>query len=216
MLKIAAVTTLLVATLASTALAMGKGTSMIAVQLGVGTANLYDPSIAATSGYISSYEHSEDGVQLQYWNLMSDDYAFTIAGGLGFFSEEDKPGTAAAPGSTSDKYTQTSYRVRVGGDRVVSVGKRAVLYFGPGVEFWSGKSKLETVGLTLKSESTARISLSGRMGGTMMIGSNWGFTGDMGHLIGHASAEDHGAKASWWPSSLDAHGGLLLEFGGSQ
>lgn len=70
-------------------------------------------------------------------------------------------------------------------------------------------------GRAVESASVTRISLSGRMGGTMMIGSGWGLTGAMGHKIGHASAEDQGARATWWPSSFDAQGGLVFVFGGN-
>jgi len=203
------------AAFATPALAVGKGSCMLAIQLGSGTADLYDPSSAATSGYITAYDHSELGVRGQFWKMMSDDYAVTLAGGIGFFSEEDEPGTAASPGDPTDKYTQSSYHVRVGGDRVVSVGDRATLYFGPGVEFWNGKAKFESGTTSVETEGVTRISLAGRMGAIMKIGSNWGFHGEIEHKMGHASAEDRGAKVTWWPSSVGGHGGLLFMFGGN-
>lgn len=206
---------LLLAVVAMPAHALTKGTSMFAIQLTNGTADLYDPS-GVGGGYITAYDHSEIGVQAQFWSLMSDDYAFTVAGGLGFFGETDEPGTNAAPGDGDFKYTQSSFNVRVGGDRMVSIGDRAVVYFGPGIEFWSGKAKFETAGSpTVETENVSRISLNGRLGGTMMIGKNWGMTGHVGHRIGHASAEDQGAKATWWPSSFESAGGLVFTFGGN-
>ena len=41
----------------------------------------------------------ELGLQLQYWRMMSEDYAFTISAGWGFFNETDQPGQGAAAGA---------------------------------------------------------------------------------------------------------------------
>ena len=204
----------MLALFASSALAATRGTTMLAIQLGSGTADLYDPSDVTTTGFISAFDHSEIQAQAQCWKMMSDDYAFVISGGFGFFGEENEPGTAAAPGATTFKYSQTSFNVRVGGDRVVSVGDRASLYFGPGIEYWNGKAKFEGSGPTVETEGVSRISLSGRIGGIMNVGSNWGLALDMGHKLGRASAEDRGAKATTWASSFDAHGGLIFQFAG--
>jgi len=137
-----------------------------------------------------------------------------VAGGLGFFSEENEPGTAASPGDPTVKYSQSSFHVRLGGDRVVDVGERATFYFGPGVEYWSGKAKFESTPPAVETENVTRISLAGRMGAIMKMGSSWGFHGEIEHKMGYATAEDTGAKATWWPSSVGGHGGLLFMFGG--
>ena len=206
----------MLALFATSALAVTKGNSMLAFQIGSGTADLYDPSSAGTSGYISAYDHTELNVQGQCWRMLSDDYAFAFSGGIGFFSEENEPGTAASPGDPTSKYSQSSFHVRIGGDRVVSIGPRAILYFGPGIEYWNGKAKFEGFGgPSAETEGISRISLAGRMGGMMLIGSNWGLAGDIGHKLGRASAEDQGAKVSSWPSSFDGHGGILFMFGGN-
>lgn len=215
--RITLVTAVAIAAFASSsAAAVSKGSSMFAIQLAHGTADLYGSS--PTPGFISAYDHSEIGVQAQYWMLMADDYALALGAGIGFFGEKNEPGTAATAGAADQEYKQSSFNVRIGGDRVVNIGDRAVLYFGPGFEFWSGKSEfVEILGPgSVESENVTRLSLSGRMGGIMTVGSNWGFSGEMGHKIGTASAEDDGAKATWFPSSLDARGGFILMFGGSQ
>jgi hypothetical protein len=214
--KIALVTLVLMSAFAASALAVTKGTGIYAIQLGSGTADLYDPSSAGTSGYISAYDHSELNVQGQYWRMLSDDYAFALSGGVGFFTEENEPGTAASPGDPTSKYTQSSFHIRAGGDRVANVGPRAILYFGPGFEYWSGKAKFEGFGgPTRETENVTRISLAGRMGGMMLIGPTWGMTGDIGHKIGIASAEDQGAKVTTWASSFEGHGGIFFMFGGN-
>lgn len=203
---------------ASSALAVGKGTSMFALGFSNGTADLYSPD---GGGYISAYDHSETGVQGEYWLMMTEDYAFTLSGGVGFFSEKHEPGTGSSPGDPDRKYTQSSFNVRIGGDRVAKVGERAMVYFGPGVEFWSGKAKFENFGIvsppaadTYETESVTRISVSTRIGGHMLLGEKWGLTCHLDRKFGYASAEENGAKATWWPSSMGASGGLLFLFGG--
>ncbi len=198
---------------AAPAHALGKGASLFSIQLSNGTADLVEPE--AGNGFISAYDHSELGAQVEFWHLLSDDYAFTASGGIGFFSETDEPGTNAPAAAPEAKYTQSSFSLRVGGDRVVKIGDRAIVYFGPGLQFWSGKAKFEGFAPTdVESETVTRISLSSRIGANMMIGPNWGVGCHLGRLIGRASAEDAGAKASWWPSSLDAAGGIVFQFGG--
>src|SRR6185503_16762141 len=95
--------------------AVSKGTSMFALQLTSGTADLYDPSGLA-GGSISAYDHSEIGAQGQYWMMMADDYALAISAGIGFFNEKDEPGDTAPVGATDFTYKQSSFNVRIGGD----------------------------------------------------------------------------------------------------
>jgi hypothetical protein len=203
---------------AAHAAAMGKGASAFSIGLSNGSADLYDPS-GAPGGYISAFDHSEIGVQGEYWMMMTEDYAFTVSGGVGFFSEKNEPGTGATPGALDRTYSQSSFNVRIGGDRVAKVGERAILYFGPGIEFWSGKATFENFGLfapppeKVETDNVTRISVSGRIGAHMMLGSNWGVTCHLDRKIGYASAEDTGAKATWWPSSMGASGGVLFVFG---
>lgn len=213
-----ALATLALVLTAPGALAAGKGTSMLALGVSNGAADLYS---ADGGGYISAFDHSEIGLKGEYWLMMTDDYAFTLAGGIGFFSEKNEPGTGSAPGDPERTYSQSSFSVRLGGDRVAKVGDRAILYFGPGLEFWSGKAKFENFGFVAppaadeyETENVTRISVSTRIGAHMLLGSNWGLTCHLDRLWGHASAEENGAKATWWPSSTGASGGLLFMFGG--
>jgi opacity protein-like surface antigen len=147
--------------------------------------------------------------------MMAEDYAVTFAGTYSLFGEENKPGTNAAPGDPIFRYTQKAWSLRLGGDRVVKLGDRSYLFFGPGIEYWSGKAKFEFEGTTVsrESENISRISLSGRLGAHMMIGESWGMTLQGGHKVGYASYQELGAKSTWWPSSFDASGGLVYRFG---
>jgi hypothetical protein len=185
---------------------------MFAIQLSNGVADLTGPEDG--TGYITAYDHSEWGAQAQYWKMMGPDYAFWVSAGASWFSEENEPGDNALPGSETFEYSQTSWNVRIGGDRVVNVGDRAAIYFGPGIEYWSGHAEFGDA--FPSTPDVTRISLVGRMGGLMTIGSSWGLTGHIGHRIGYATAEEAGAKATWWPSSFDGAVGLAFVFGGSQ
>ncbi len=200
-------------TMATGAFALSKGQSTFSIQIGTGAADLIGRSIPG--GYITaSPQVQELEPRLEFTKMLKDDYAFNLGVGMGFYSETDKPGNADAPGSPDKKTTVSSFFVRVGGDRVVNIGDRTTLYFGPGIEYWSGKYKYEAGTFSEESESTMRISVAGRIGGTMMLGDSWGFTANASHRIGIASAEWDGAKANWTPSSSGASGGLLFVFGG--
>ena len=220
-----AVAGLLLMTFAPAAWALGKGGSMFAIELTNGTADFADKANGATTGapnytarYISAYDHSELGIQGQYWRMMSDDYAFTLSAGWGFFNEADKPGQGAAAGSPDLKFSISSFNVRLGGDRVAKLGERTTMYGGPGIEFWSGSAKFEPSPFTgtgnYKNQSTVRFGISARVGATMMINKGCGLTAHVGGRYGHASVEEQGAKASWWPSSIESSAGVLFLMGG--
>jgi outer membrane protein with beta-barrel domain len=212
--KLLVLTALVLLVSTPTSAAVGRGTSLFSLQLSHGTADLTSD---AGGGYITAYDHSEIGAGAQFWHLFSDNYAFALSGGVGFFSEKDEPGTAAPPGSSEFKYTQSSFFVRAGGDRMVQVGDQALLYFGPGFEFWSGKATFDADTPTEdEREPTKRFSISGRIGGIMTIGPSWGLHINVGRKIGYATVEQDGAKATWWPSSVDAQSGIVFVFGGGQ
>ena len=197
-------------------------TKFLSLQLTSGTADIaadvpvFNGTTFVQSGYASAYAHSEWGGKLEYWNMMGPEYAFNVSGGIGTFSEEDKPGTAAAAGSGSFKYTQSSWNIRIGGDRMLSVGDKTYIFFGPGIDYWSGNAKFQdgtTGGLDYKTKNVSRFSLDARLGGHMMVGPTWGVTAQIGTKIGHASVDEGGAKTSWWPSSMDGAVGLVFKLG---
>ncbi len=200
--------------------AANQGTTFLGLQLTSGTAD-FATQLSTNPpfiGFAPAYDHSELGFKAEFWSMMSEEYAFNASAGYGLFSEENKAGDNAAPGDGTFRYSQTSWNFRVGGDRVVKLGDRSWLFFGPGIEYWSGKAKFEDEtppAASYETEATSRISLSGRIGAHMMIGESWGFTLQAGHKLGRASYEEAGAKTTWWPSSMDASGGLVFAFGGN-
>lgn len=197
------------------AVAIAPGASLFAIEVGNGSADFAGPEDG--TGYIGAYEHSEWGVRGEFWKMINSDYAWNISGGASWFSETDKPGDNALPGSEDLKYTQSSWHVRIGGDRVVNVGERGAIYFGPGLEYWSGTATFENIFSASSDDtpSTVRYSFYGRIGGLMTIGRSWGLTGHVGHRIGYATAKQAGAETTWWPSGFEGSGGLVFTFGGS-
>lgn len=190
---------------ATTALA---GEGLIGIQVTNGTADLVGPK--GGSSTIAAYDHSEIGVGIQYWRLMSKDYAFNFSIGTGFFSETN---TSSTPGESDFKYTQSSWSGRIGGDRAAHVGERAILYFGPGIEYWSGKAKWDggpAYTTSVESATVTRIGLSGRIGGVMMMSDNIGFNCQVGRYVAYATASEKKSKATWFPSGFQASGGILF------
>jgi opacity protein-like surface antigen len=194
-------------------------TIWMGLQISTGTADLASGGL---TGLSSAYDHSEYGFKLELWKLMSPDYAFTASGGIGTFSEEQKLGENAILGDRDFSYTQSSWNLRIGGDRFVPLGEHAYVFFGPGIEYWTGKAKFDPerpfdqFSETYETESTSRISLHARLGAHMMVSENWGVTLQAGQKVGMATYEEAGAKTTWWPSSMDGSMGLVFKFGGGQ
>src|SRR5262245_14457421 len=156
------------------------------------------------AGINAAYDHSELGGRFEYWNMMRENYALNFSANLGWFSETDKPGTGFS--GPDIKYTQSSWSLRLGGDRVWSPMANTRFFIGPGIEYWSGKAKFENIpGITngYETENVSRYSLHAHMGAIMMMGPTWGLSAQVGERIGIASYEEAGAKSTWYPSSPD-------------
>lgn len=190
----------------SPALALEQGIGIYGLQLGTGTADLYT---AAGPSHITAFDHSELTAGFQYWRMVTDDYATTFSAGLGWFSEVDQ----ARDGLPDVEYTQASWHIRFGGDRVVSVTPRAVLYLGPGFEFWSGGYETKGAGPDFESEKVSRVSLTGRVGGMLLITRTIGINCHVNARLGRARAEDTGAEAAWWPGGVDGGIGVVWAAG---
>jgi opacity protein-like surface antigen len=207
---------LLAATVAVAAAADGPKTMFLGAQLTSGTADFATEISSPIGGFAPAYDHSEWGWKIEYWNMMGSEYALTASGGMGLFSEEDKPGTNAAPGDGTQKYTQSSWNVRIGGDRMLTVGDKSYLFFGPGIEYWSGTAKFEDAtppASSYETKDVTRISLDARLGGHMMVGPTWGLTAEVGTKVGRASYTENGAETTWFPSSMEGSVGLVFKFG---
>ena len=202
--------------LASPAFALDKGSSLLSLEFGQGTGSFVDPLVFSDPFLGVNQEPREQlEVRAEYWYLFAADYAFNLSAGYGFSSINAEPRTGSA--SLDIGFSSNSFSVRVGGDRLAKVGDRATFFFGPGVEYWNGKIEYENVTApSVESESVTRYGFSGRVGGIMHLSETMGIKGQVGHVWGYASAEEDGAKTTWWSGGLQASWGLTFAFGGAE
>lgn len=202
-----------------TLIASAANAKGIVVGFGVmhGVADLAAKETTKT-GVNGAFKADEIGGRFEYWNFMGENYALNFAANVGFSSETDEVRSDAPVGTKEAKFSTSSWSVRLGGDRTWNPLPNTTLFMGPGIEYWTGKAKFEEIyppGGTYETESTTRISLHGHTGGIMMMGPNWGISGQLGHKLGMASAEEGGAKTTWWPNSIDGSMQLVFKFGGN-
>jgi hypothetical protein len=207
LLALAAVA-LFIAAPARAAEGLAKGSNILSFELTTGVADL--TSVDAV-GRTTAYDHSEWGGQISFQQLLSDDWALALSGGIGTFKETDKPGDSSPTLNTDFVYSQSSWQVRVGADRFVHISPTFHLFVGPGLQYWSGKPKFEDDGIETEGESTTRFALNGRMGAHVALSDAVALIGHIGHYVGHASATIDGSKASWSPSGTESAVGISFK-----
>ncbi|HTQ43174.1 MAG TPA: hypothetical protein VMI75_10500 [Polyangiaceae bacterium] len=198
--------------LASNASAFQKGQGLFAINVGGGEAEWLQP--AGGSGYITSQSPlPQITVGAELWQFTSNDMAWNVSGGAGFFSETDQPGTAAAPGAPDLKSTLDSWHARLGADHFARVGERAQLYSGGGVYYQSGQFKYDDGVTTTTSPAAVGYGLDGRIGVICAVSKSVWMGGRIGHSFGLANGSQDGAKSSWWTSSTYGDASLAFAFG---
>ncbi|HET7226504.1 MAG TPA: hypothetical protein VFK69_12405 [Candidatus Eisenbacteria bacterium] len=212
MKRVFGVLCMLVVAGAATAAPPQKGSTLFALQIGETATDLVD---LESGGYLTSANfvaHPDLTVSAQLWHFLTNDYAVSLGGGIGFFSETDKPGSNAPPASPDLKYTQSSWRVRLGGDRWGTISDRFQVFAGPGIQVSGGKWKFDDGTTTTTSQNTTVFALEGRIGAHLRCGDRAGIVMQLGHYIGYASASSNGAKTHWWASGHDGSAGLAITF----
>jgi len=191
----------------SSAAPIQNGSSILAFQVTEGNVTLAQPS----GNYLTSFPSApnEIGLQAQFWHFLREEYAFNVSGGVGFYSEKDE---SSDPLDPEVKYTQSSWNVRVGGDRVAHINPRFHIFFGPGIQYWSGKWKVDNGTTSFEAEPTNRLALSGRLAIHLKMGESLGLFGQLGHYFGYAWSSDGDAKTHWWGSGHDGSGGLAFNW----
>ncbi len=205
---VALLLTLALASTSASSEGLAKGNSILSFQLTTGVADL---ATIEDDGFITAYDHSEWGGQVQFQHLMSDEWALALSAGVGTFKETNEAGTNA-PLAGDRVYKQSSLQFRVGADRFVHLSPTFHLFMGPGIQYWSGKAKFEDGTIERESQRTKRIALNGRMGANIALGDSFGLEGHIGHYFGFANAKDTGARASWTPSGLESAAGFAFKF----
>ena len=197
------------------AFAAGKGSSTLSLGLGQGSAETYAPTNLgfAAGSYLEPGQTPETNVGAEYWYGLSDNVSLALAGAYGMSRMEWESSDSADP---TIEATGTSFKFRLGADYAGKISEKLHFFMGPGLEYWSGTSKLDVAGTETESESITRIGVSGRLGGFMMLSESVGIMGQVGHTFGYASADDGGASSNWTPSSFNASWGLSFSFGGGK
>jgi hypothetical protein len=238
MRKLLSLCALLLLVSATSAFALDKGSMMFSLQLGQGQGDfvdVFDPlNEPGSDNYVNGIGHL-DQFQMggEAWYMFTENYAFTGAFAIGVGTEKYEagnfgPGESGGDFADEDKmsiYKSNSMRIRFGADRVGKIGEGFEWFMGPGLEFWSGKTT-RSIGIYDLSEhisirefdspSMTRFGVNGRVGGTMMLTSQIGITGRIGHSYGRAAVEEKGAKASWFSGTWDAMWGLTYAMGGAK
>jgi hypothetical protein len=186
------------------ALALEPGTILLGASVTAGTADF----VTSDGTYLSAYDHGEIGAAVETWYFLDDDLAFTLSGGIGAFREKQKAGT-----TDQRFYTQRSWHVRLGVDHAIEFAQESMLYFGPGLEYWTGHSKFDGFGgIEGNTPDVQRLSVSARFGGIVVLGDSYGLNGHIGYRMGYARAEDGDAETTWYPNGFDAAAGLVYSF----
>lgn len=190
---------------AAPAAALEAGTVVVALEATSGTADLVAPS----GPYLSAYDHGEVGAQLHGWYLVNDAWALAASGGIARTREANR-----ATGSANRYYQQRAWSARVGMDRMIPVSDDALLYFGPGVEYWRGHANF--IGIyaqnLVEAAEVTRWSGSGRMGALLVLTDSFGLSGHIGFRMGYATASEGGAESGWYTNGYEAAAGVAFAF----
>jgi len=186
------------------ALALEPGTILLGASLTAGSADF----VTSDGTYLSAYDHGEIGADVTSWYFLDDDLAFTLSGGIGGFRETQKSGT-----TDQRFYTQHSWHVRLGLDHAIQFAQDSMIYFGPGLEYWTGHARFDGFGgVEGNTPDVQRLSVSARFGGIVVLGDSYGLNGHIGYRMGYAQAKDGDAETTWYPNGFDAAAGLVYSF----
>jgi len=191
----------------ASAASLQKGTSVLAIQLNRGVADL----TGNQGGVLFSSSRPELGFQAQYWMFLADEYGLNVSAGIGYFKESETADPAVL-GASDYTETMNSWQIRVGGDRFAKVTEKLQIFAGPGIQLWSGKRTISNQGVDVEDPTTTRWALSGRIGANIAIGENFGLIGHIGQYWGYATASEGAADTKWLPSGSEGAMGFGFTF----
>jgi hypothetical protein len=183
-----------------------KGSSVVWIGLNGNVAQLIGP----TTGAANTFESGELGVHAAFSHFLCDAWTVCISGGADVGKSEFNPASG-----TTNKFSSTSYNLRIGGDRYAFINDDVALYAGPGILYWSGRGKNEGSGdPTFDGEwpKVTQVGLNGRVGMYARLGSHYALFGHIGQVIATNSASDTPGKNSWWSNHHEGTVGLALDF----
>ncbi|MBI1799750.1 MAG: hypothetical protein HYR73_08690 [Candidatus Eisenbacteria bacterium] len=184
----------------------GGGNSMFWLGLIGNRAQLVGP----TTGETNTFENPEAGVHVAYSYFLSDEWTACVSGAYQVNSSEFS--AAIVP---DQKFTSSSYVIRIGGDRFAFINDRAAVYAGPGITYWRGRGKFEgnpAPGVNGDWPDVTQYGFNGRLGLWARLGGPWALYGHIGQVIAHNSAKDTKGENTWWTSHHEGSVGLSLDF----
>ena len=189
---------------------LDKGSTVLSIQLTRGDGDFLAPP--DIDGYVTAYDHTEWGGQLQVQHLLSTNWALAASVGIGTTSETNTPGNSSLPGALDFEYSQSSFNVRLGLDRFAHISSDFHLYAGPGLQYWSGNSTFDDGVDEFDTPDVTRIALSGRLGAVVALSESINLNGHLGGYIGIANGEENGSEADWTPTGNEGAVGIAFAF----
>jgi len=197
---------------------MSPGKWLVSLQLSKGSVRTAD-----TTGRLSSiyFPYDQNGVELGVSYGISNDWAITLSGNYGFSNYKFiQPDIVI-----DDRVKTSSWSIRGGADVYFAISDKFYIYMGPGLMFTRAKIKqvVKQTGMPTDIRDnpyTNSMSLSGRLGGLLKLANHFGLYGNFGQQYSYSwfnvTSNNIKNEESWWTTSLDAHMGIALFFGGGQ
>jgi hypothetical protein len=202
----------------SVANAVGSREKLLTIGFSHGTgdyAGAFGGDYLGANGSGASVQIPEIGGGAEFGFKFSEDYSVVFGGDYRAGSDKFEP-TNATTGNPTLKVTSSSWKLRLGGDRVGKIGDRFTWFMGPGLEYGSGKAKFEpgiSTTASQETEPTTLFGLNGRVGGIMMMNPKFGIRGQIGDSFGQQSVKENGGKNTAWYSSFEALWGVTFALG---
>ena len=126
----------------------------------------------------------------------------------------DYSASSPLPNSGHEKFTSSSFNVRIGGDRYAFLNDDVALYAGPGLLYWRGHAEYEGFGLGFDGRwpDVTQVGLNGRIGMYARLAGHSALFGHIGQVIARNSASDTPGDNTWWTNHFEGSVGLAVDF----
>ena len=216
LVMVLAVTFLAVASTAS-AQVFGQGKTQFSFGLTQFVGHTIDTLGYDYKGHGTINDHHLLGILGSFKYGITQNWAVDVAGFWGFGSDKGEFG------ADEIKLSYQAFGVRLGLDRTENIGDVFGVYFGPGIECVSARSKVKdnsfVPGVNDDNPRTSTLSLDGRIGVQHKLGSNFGLKANVGQKWSYSSGSfdtDLGGpaleevKVSRWVSSMNGFAGFVI------
>ena len=192
---------------------LGKGNSVVWIGLNGNVAQLVGPAL--NRAIVTKSE--EVGVHVACSYFLSDAWTVVLSGGhdagnrkFEYSSSYPVPQVAG----TEEKFTSTSFNLRIGGDRYAFINDDVALYAAPGVLFWKGHAKYDGFGLGVDGTwaDVTQVGFNGRIGMYARLVGHSALFGHIGQVIARNTDDDTPGKNTWWSNHHEGSVGLAFDF----